>query len=91
MAGPAAWIDITATDARRSRDFYAGLFEWPIDVVEEIDYGVVAPGAERLPLGRATALGPSTAVERWEVPAMGTTAVVLDPDGTRVGLWTPAS
>jgi uncharacterized protein len=118
MTRPAAWIDITASDAGRSRDFYAGLFGWPIDVVEEMDYGVVAPGAERLPGGigqagdghrhpvgmvtyftvddvpasleRAIALGATAAVEPWEVPGMGTMAVVLDPDGTRVGLWRPA-
>ena len=117
MTRPAAWIDITATDAARSRAFYGELFGWPIHVVEEMDYGVVAPGPERLPggvgqagegnrhpvgivtyftvddvpaaLARALALGATPAFEPWEVPGMGTMAVVLDPDGTRVGLWAP--
>ena len=117
MGRPAVWIDVTASDAGRSREFYGELFGWRIDVVEEIDYGLVEPGADGLaggigqageghrhPVGvvayipvddvdealsRATALGATTAVEPWTLPGMGTMAVVLDPDGQRVGLWGP--
>jgi hypothetical protein len=43
------------------------------------------------PPARSLALDATTAVEPSDGPGMGTTAVVLDRDGTRVGLWSPAS
>jgi uncharacterized protein len=48
MGRPAVWIDVTASDAGRSRAFYGELFGWRIDVVEEIDHGLVEPGADGL-------------------------------------------
>lgn len=118
MTRPAVWLDVTASDVARSREFYGTLFGWQIDVVEEMDYGLVRPDPEgglaggigqagegnRHPVGvvayvpvddvgealeRAAALGVTTAVEPWSLPGMGTMAVVLDPDGRRVGLWGP--
>ena len=41
MTRPAAWIDVTAVDAPASRAFYSRLFGWEIDVVQELDYGLV--------------------------------------------------
>jgi hypothetical protein len=69
-----------------------------IDVVEEIDYGLVEPRADGLAGGIGQAgegnrhpvgVGATTAVERWTLPGTGTMAVVLDPDGQRIGLWGP--
>jgi hypothetical protein len=56
MAGPAVWIDITAADAPASRAFYARLFGWEIDVVEELDYGLLRPGRP----WRAASVRPAT-------------------------------
>lgn len=40
-----------------------------------------------LTLIRATALGAKVATAPWSVPGLGRMAVILDPDGNRVGLW----
>lgn len=117
MPRPAAWIDIQANDAVKSRQFYGSLFGWEINVVPETNYGVIIPGPERLPggigqagppaphpvgvvtyftvddveqaLAHAQQLGGRVAVEPWTIPGLGIMAVFFDPDGNRVGLWTP--
>jgi uncharacterized protein len=38
-------------------------------------------------LARAVALGATVATPPWTVPGLGTMAVVLDPEGNRIGLW----
>jgi predicted enzyme related to lactoylglutathione lyase len=38
-------------------------------------------------LARAEQLGAKIAVPPWTVPGLGTMAILLDPDGNRVGLW----
>jgi uncharacterized protein len=38
MARPAGWLDVIASDAGRSREFYGTLFGWQIDVVEDMDH-----------------------------------------------------
>ncbi|TCC40542.1 VOC family protein [Kribbella speibonae] len=38
-------------------------------------------------LARAAELGAKVASAPWTVPGLGTMAVVLDPDGNRIGLW----
>lgn len=40
-----------------------------------------------LMLIRAAALGAKVATPPWTVPGLGRMAVILDPDGNRVGLW----
>jgi predicted enzyme related to lactoylglutathione lyase len=40
-----------------------------------------------LTLVRAVALGATVATPPWTVPGLGRMAVILDPDGNRVGLW----
>src|SRR3954453_2925656 len=114
MTRPAVWIDITAADAPASRAFYARLFGWGIDVVEELDYGLVRTGAPLAggigqaggggphPPGvvtyvpvddvaaavtRAVEAGGALLVEPWDLPGMGTMAVIGDPDGNRIGVW----
>jgi predicted enzyme related to lactoylglutathione lyase len=116
MTSPAAWLDITAVDAPASRAFYAELFGWRIDVVEELDYGLVrtdaplaggigqAAAANPHPAGvvtyvpvddvaaavtRAVDAGGALLVAPWELPGMGTMAVIGDPDGNRIGVWAP--
>ncbi|TDX08676.1 VOC family protein [Kribbella sp. VKM Ac-2566] len=109
----AAWIDITAKDAPASRAFYAELFGWRLQLVEDLDYALVEPGPGTLPGGigsadetrspgvttyfsvadvdltliRADALGAKVATPPWTVPGLGRMAVILDPEGNRVGLW----
>jgi predicted enzyme related to lactoylglutathione lyase len=39
-------------------------------------------------LARAEQFGAKVAVPPWSVPGLGTMAILLDPDGNRVGLWT---
>ncbi|MDQ9750979.1 hypothetical protein RFZ03_09935, partial [Acinetobacter baumannii] len=56
----------------------------PVGVVAYVPVDDVADA-----LSRATELGASIAVEPWTLPGMGTMAVVLDPNGQRVGLWGP--
>jgi predicted enzyme related to lactoylglutathione lyase len=33
--------------------------------------------------------GGALLVEPWDLPGMGTMAVIGDPDGNRIGVWTP--
>ncbi|RZU20530.1 hypothetical protein EV645_2765 [Kribbella rubisoli] len=40
-----------------------------------------------LTLVRAEALGATVSTPPWTVPGLGRMAVILDPDGNRVGLW----
>ncbi|GAA4743398.1 hypothetical protein [Actinomycetospora chibensis] len=52
MGRPSVWNDVTASDAGRSRQFYGELLGWRIDVVEEIDDGLVVldPDGQRVGL-----------------------------------------
>ncbi|WP_346622448.1 VOC family protein [Blastococcus montanus] len=38
-------------------------------------------------LKKAQSLGGSTAVEPYDIPGVGTMAVLADPEGSRIGLW----
>jgi predicted enzyme related to lactoylglutathione lyase len=38
-------------------------------------------------IARAAQLGSKIATPPWEVPGLGKMAIMLDPDGNRVGLW----
>ncbi|WP_433163857.1 VOC family protein [Kribbella sp. CA-247076] len=38
-------------------------------------------------ISRAEQLGARVATPPWTVPGLGTMAVLLDPDGNRIGLW----
>lgn len=57
MSTAPAWIDITARDASRSREFYRALFGWQIRVDPTLDYGIVAPEPGQLPGGIGQANG----------------------------------
>jgi uncharacterized protein len=36
-------FEIIATDAKKARDFYSGLFGWSIDANNPMEYGIVQP------------------------------------------------
>ena len=36
-------FEIIGTDAKRTREFYSGLFDWSIDANTPMDYGLIAP------------------------------------------------
>jgi uncharacterized protein len=38
---------------------------------------------------RAVDAGGALLVAPWELPGMGTMAVIGDPDGNRIGVWAP--
>ncbi|MBI2428240.1 MAG: VOC family protein [Ignavibacteriales bacterium] len=44
MAAPVTHFEINAKDGKRSQEFYAGLFDWKIKVVPEMNYGLVDTG-----------------------------------------------
>jgi uncharacterized protein len=51
MGQPVAWFDIAAKDPAKSRQFFADLFGWNINVVEEMNYGLVDAAADGIPGG----------------------------------------
>ena len=114
MMKPAIWIDITSKNAAVSREFYARIFGWKIDVIEELNYGLTeSPQGVPGGIGEAGDYTPHPAgivayfpvadlqaalaeaeraksecvVQPWELPGYGRMAVILDPDGNRIGLW----
>ncbi len=44
MAAPVTHFEINAKDGKRAQDFYASLFDWKINVVPEMNYGLVDTG-----------------------------------------------
>jgi predicted enzyme related to lactoylglutathione lyase len=58
----------------------------PAGVVVYVPVADVAAAVDR-----ARHAGGALLVEPWELPGMGTMAVVGDPDGHRIGVWTPPS
>jgi uncharacterized protein len=52
MGQPVAWFDVAAKDPAALRKFFADLFGWKINVVEEMNYGLVDTGSsEGIPGG----------------------------------------
>lgn len=37
---PGLWFDVTAKDAKRSREFYARIFGWQFNVIEGLNYAL---------------------------------------------------
>lgn len=46
MGGPVTWFEINTGDAKAIREFYADLFGWNMQVLEEANYTLVDTGAE---------------------------------------------
>jgi predicted enzyme related to lactoylglutathione lyase len=67
---PPAWIDITATDAAKTRAFYEQLFGWRLQLIEALNYALVEPDAGTLPggIGQQDATHPAGVVTYFSVP-----------------------
>jgi uncharacterized protein len=46
MGAPVTWFEISTADAKAVREFYAGLFGWKLEVLEEVNYALVDTGTE---------------------------------------------
>lgn len=46
MGAPVTWFEISTTDAKAVREFYAELFGWDLQVLEEANYALVDVGVE---------------------------------------------
>jgi hypothetical protein len=46
MGAPITWFEINTSDSKAVRDFYADLFGWNMQVVEEANYALVDTGTE---------------------------------------------
>jgi len=42
MANPVVWFEVTGNKGAELRSFYGDLFDWKYDVMESMDYGMVA-------------------------------------------------
>lgn len=46
MGAPVTWFEISTTEAKAVREFYAELFGWDLQVLEEANYALVDAGVE---------------------------------------------
>jgi uncharacterized protein len=98
MGAPVAWFDITSAHPARLVAFYRDLFDWTISDGPDTDYALVDTGGGtvymrvedlQVTLDRAEALGGQTLVPPTDLPdGFGRFALLTDPDGHAVGLWT---
>ena len=47
MANPVVWFEVMGKGGAELRSFYGDLFEWEFDVMENMDYGMVAASEGR--------------------------------------------
>jgi predicted enzyme related to lactoylglutathione lyase len=47
MPNPVVHFEILAKDGPQLRDFYQGVFDWKLDVVPEMDYGLLGAQGDR--------------------------------------------
>ncbi|MEV0428282.1 VOC family protein [Micromonospora sp. NPDC050495] len=55
MGQPVAWFEIAVKDGAKSRQFYADLFDWKLNYVEQMNYAMIDTGGEGIPGGIGTA------------------------------------
>ena len=68
MGAPVTWFEISTGDAKAVREFYAGLFGWKLEVLEEVNYALVDTGAEgAIGGGIGEAQGPNQVIFYIEV------------------------
>ena len=68
MGAPVTWFEISTGDAKAVREFYAGLFGWKLEVLEEVNYALVDTVAEgAIGGGIGEAQGPSQVIFYIEV------------------------
>jgi predicted enzyme related to lactoylglutathione lyase len=86
-----AWIDITAHDAVASRDFYAQLFGWRLQVIESLNYALIDPSATTLPggIGQQDETHPAGVVTYFSVPDVDASLALAEQLGgkTAVPPW----
>jgi predicted enzyme related to lactoylglutathione lyase len=46
MSAPVTWFEISTTEPKAVREFYAQIFGWNLQVLEESDYALVDTGVE---------------------------------------------
>ena len=42
MANPVVWFEVMGNEGKELRSFYGKLFDWKYEVMEDMDYGMVA-------------------------------------------------
>jgi uncharacterized protein len=68
MGAPVTWFEISTGDAKAARAFYAKLFGWNLQVLEEADYALVDTGVEdAIGGGIGQAQGPNQVIFYIEV------------------------
>jgi uncharacterized protein len=68
MGAPVTWFEITTSNTKEARAFYAGLFGWNLQPIEGIDYAMVDTGVEgAIGGGIGAAQGPDQAIFYIEV------------------------
>jgi uncharacterized protein len=68
MSAPVTWFEISSSDAKAARAFYAELFGWKLQVLEEANYALVDTGVEgAIGGGIGQAQGPNQVVFYIEV------------------------
>jgi predicted enzyme related to lactoylglutathione lyase len=93
VANTPVWIDLSSTDAAKSRDYYAKLFGWKVELAPDPDASGYAlaklEGKDVAGIGPAQAPGGPSA---WMVMLApqdfpgGRFAIVQDPQGAAFGL-----
>jgi uncharacterized protein len=68
MGAPVTWFEISTSDAKAARAFYAKLFGWNLQVLEETDYALVDTGVkDAIGGGIGQAQGPNQVIFYIEV------------------------
>jgi uncharacterized protein len=68
MGAPVTWFEISTSDPKAARQFYAELFGWKLQVLEEANYALVDTGVEgAIGGGIGQAQGPNQVVFYIEV------------------------
>jgi uncharacterized protein len=68
VGAPVTWFEINTSDSQAVREFYAELFGWKLQVLEEANYGLVDTGVEgAIGGGIGEAQGPNQVIFYIEV------------------------
>jgi len=55
MSNPTTWFEVAARDREAMKAFYAALFEWKLNDMDEMPYTVIDAGGEGIPGGIGSA------------------------------------
>ena len=67
MGAPVTWFEISTEDAAAAREFYAELFGWKLQVMDEINYALVDTDSGGIGGGIGEAQGPNQVIFYIEV------------------------